>query len=307
MRYGIGLAVLDATARDHWAWTDVPAQGSATVQVAFKPERRGLHPVPPLTAETRFPLGTFRVWTVWRPAAQVLVYPGAGVASAAAAAGRAARRRRRDRARAEHGRVRRRAGLPARRSAEAGGLEEGRQGRRTGQPRHAAGPALRAVAGLRAAPALAGTEHTPVAPGGLGAAGRPAGPGLRPARCRAARSRPRTAKRTSGALPGRRWRPCADTAPAPAPGARASLPRDGRDTLFLLAGDRLGDPAAGGQPAAGGAARWRPPCWLWRGWLAVQARPLPGTWWLLGLLALDAGRHLRRPTARCWAAMPASR
>jgi uncharacterized protein (DUF58 family) len=31
--------------------------------------------VPPLTAETRFPLGTFRVWTVWRPAAQLLVYP----------------------------------------------------------------------------------------------------------------------------------------------------------------------------------------------------------------------------------------
>ena len=31
--------------------------------------------MPTLTAETRFPLGTFRVWTVWRPAAQVLVYP----------------------------------------------------------------------------------------------------------------------------------------------------------------------------------------------------------------------------------------
>jgi uncharacterized protein (DUF58 family) len=26
-------------------------------------------------AETRFPLGLFRAWTVWRPAAQVLVYP----------------------------------------------------------------------------------------------------------------------------------------------------------------------------------------------------------------------------------------
>ena len=39
------------------------------------PQQRGLHRVPPLTAETRFPLGTFRVWTVWRPAAQVLVYP----------------------------------------------------------------------------------------------------------------------------------------------------------------------------------------------------------------------------------------
>ena len=72
VRHGIGLAVLGT---DHWSWTDVPAQGSAKVQIAFQPQRRGLHRVPPLTAETRFPLGTFRVWTVWRPAAQVLVYP----------------------------------------------------------------------------------------------------------------------------------------------------------------------------------------------------------------------------------------
>ena len=74
-RYGIGLAVLDAAPRGRWIWTDVPALGQSTVQVAFKPQRRGLHPVPPVTAETRFPLGTFRVWTVWRPAAKVLVYP----------------------------------------------------------------------------------------------------------------------------------------------------------------------------------------------------------------------------------------
>ena len=72
IRHGIGLAVLGS---GHWAWTDVPGQGSATLQVAFKPTRRGLHQVPTLTAETRFPMGTFRVWTVWRPAAQVLVYP----------------------------------------------------------------------------------------------------------------------------------------------------------------------------------------------------------------------------------------
>jgi uncharacterized protein (DUF58 family) len=75
VRHGIGLAVLDETHPDRWTWTDVPGLGSAVVQVAFKPEKRGLHRVPPLTAETRFPLGTFRVWTVWRPAAQVLVYP----------------------------------------------------------------------------------------------------------------------------------------------------------------------------------------------------------------------------------------
>ena len=78
-RQGIGLSVLDAVVKnseqDPWSWADVPAQGSSTVQVAFKPERRGLHRLPTLTAETRFPLGTFRVWTVWRPAAQVLVYP----------------------------------------------------------------------------------------------------------------------------------------------------------------------------------------------------------------------------------------
>ena len=75
MRHGIGLSVLDSRLAKHWAWTDVPSQGSSTVQVAFKPARRGLHRLPTLTAETRFPLGTFRVWTVWRPAAHVLVYP----------------------------------------------------------------------------------------------------------------------------------------------------------------------------------------------------------------------------------------
>ena len=86
VRHGIGLSVLDPQAVNgqvngqtnagrHWAWTDVPAQGSAVVQVAFTPARRGLHRLPALTAETRFPLGTFRVWTVWRPVAQVMVYP----------------------------------------------------------------------------------------------------------------------------------------------------------------------------------------------------------------------------------------
>lgn len=74
-RHGIGLSVLDNQHSNHWAWTDVPGQGDSMVQVAFKPTQRGLHRLPTLTAETRFPLGTFRVWTVWRPAAQVLVYP----------------------------------------------------------------------------------------------------------------------------------------------------------------------------------------------------------------------------------------
>ena len=90
-RYGIGLRVLNAlqlqliqpiqtiepiqTGKPHWVWADVPAHGSSTVQVACMFAQRGLHRLPTLSAETRFPLGTFRVWTIWRPAAQVLIYP----------------------------------------------------------------------------------------------------------------------------------------------------------------------------------------------------------------------------------------
>ena len=72
IRHGIGMSVLGA---GHWVWADVPPLGVATLHIAFRPARRGLHLVPALTAETRFPLGTFRVWTVWRPASKVLVYP----------------------------------------------------------------------------------------------------------------------------------------------------------------------------------------------------------------------------------------
>ncbi len=72
VRHGLGLSVMGS---DHWLWTDVPAQGSSIVHVAFQAARRGLCPIPSITAETRFPLGIFRVWTVWRPAAKVLIYP----------------------------------------------------------------------------------------------------------------------------------------------------------------------------------------------------------------------------------------
>ena len=82
-RYGIGVRALrpdagqraSADKQAHWVWTDLPPQGSSTVRIAFSPPQRGLHRVPTVTVETRFPLGTFRVWTVWRPAAQCMVYP----------------------------------------------------------------------------------------------------------------------------------------------------------------------------------------------------------------------------------------
>lgn len=73
-RHGIGLTV-SHTRPLSFAWCDVPAQGSATARVRFATLQRGLMRVPTLMVETRFPLGLFRAWTIWRPAAQVLVYP----------------------------------------------------------------------------------------------------------------------------------------------------------------------------------------------------------------------------------------
>ena len=73
-RFGIGLKIV-STSVSTLAWTNVPAGGQATVQISFVPGARGLHEVPALSAETRFPLGLFRAWTVWRPAARLLVYP----------------------------------------------------------------------------------------------------------------------------------------------------------------------------------------------------------------------------------------
>lgn len=71
-RYGLGVATVHTP---EWSYIDIPAQGSANVDVGWSPPQRGRHHLPTLMVETRFPLGTFRVWTVWRPAATLLVYP----------------------------------------------------------------------------------------------------------------------------------------------------------------------------------------------------------------------------------------
>ena len=73
-RHGVGLG-LYAAQREGMAWCDVPAMGSTALRLRFTPERRGQHVLPTLLVETHFPLGLFRAWTVWRPAALALVYP----------------------------------------------------------------------------------------------------------------------------------------------------------------------------------------------------------------------------------------
>lgn len=101
-RHAIGLAVMGAGREDaRWAWAGVPARGEAALQTSFCPARRGLHAAPLLVVQTLFPLGAFRIWTVWKPAAQVLAWPAPEVnapplpvGEARAGAGQAASRER---------------------------------------------------------------------------------------------------------------------------------------------------------------------------------------------------------------------
>ena len=73
-RFGIGLKLSDA-ADATLTWIDVPAGGQTHAGISFVPTRRGGHDAPTLSVETRFPLGLFRSWSVWRPAARLLAYP----------------------------------------------------------------------------------------------------------------------------------------------------------------------------------------------------------------------------------------
>ncbi len=73
-RYGIGLR-LQASDAATLGYTDVPAGGQAVMHLGFVPTTRGRHLLPTINAETRFPLGLFRAWTVWRPAMLLMVYP----------------------------------------------------------------------------------------------------------------------------------------------------------------------------------------------------------------------------------------
>lgn len=73
-RYSIALRVQEQE-RDHQVWADTEGRGSASVEMGFVPAQRGRVRLPVVVAETRYPLGSFRVWGVWRPKAEVLVYP----------------------------------------------------------------------------------------------------------------------------------------------------------------------------------------------------------------------------------------
>ena len=81
-RLGVGLrlrAMADAAPRsaamDSLNWHDCAPESTQTIQLAWQGPARGWHDLPAIHIETRFPLGIFRVWSIWRPASQVLLYP----------------------------------------------------------------------------------------------------------------------------------------------------------------------------------------------------------------------------------------
>ena len=127
-RFGIGLKVSDA-ADSTLGWFDVPAGGQTTAQLSFVPQRRGMHELPSLGIETRFPLGLFRTWAVWRPASGLLVYPKPERPPAALPAARPV------------------PGGPTQLRSTAGGEVEGVRGYRRGDP-------LKLIAWKKAAKAL---------------------------------------------------------------------------------------------------------------------------------------------------------
>ncbi|MBA3588916.1 MAG: DUF58 domain-containing protein [Methylibium sp.] len=74
-RHGVGLRLASADKARRWSWVDVPAGGQASARLSFTATHRGRLALPDVVLETRFPLGLFRAWSEWRPAASVLVYP----------------------------------------------------------------------------------------------------------------------------------------------------------------------------------------------------------------------------------------
>jgi uncharacterized protein (DUF58 family) len=73
-RHGIGLRFQGADT-DTLTWIDVLPGEQTSAQLGHVPTQRGQATVPALQVETRFPLGLFRAWTVWRPSATVLAWP----------------------------------------------------------------------------------------------------------------------------------------------------------------------------------------------------------------------------------------
>src|SRR5262249_5604201 len=74
-RHGIGFG-LDVGVRPiALSYAEVAPEGQTSVQLSWLAPGRGLHTLPLVRAESRYPFGLSRAWTIWRPAGRLWVYP----------------------------------------------------------------------------------------------------------------------------------------------------------------------------------------------------------------------------------------
>jgi len=74
-RHGVGFG-LDLGKRPvPLSYAEIAPDGQTPLQLGWLPPGRGRHPLPLVRAESRFPFGLFRAWTIWRPAGELWVYP----------------------------------------------------------------------------------------------------------------------------------------------------------------------------------------------------------------------------------------
>lgn len=74
-RHGVGLGLQPDSGPAALAWVEIGAHGQSALTLTLACPQRGLHPLPLLRIESRFPFGLFRAWSLWRPAGQVCVWP----------------------------------------------------------------------------------------------------------------------------------------------------------------------------------------------------------------------------------------
>ena len=74
-RLGVGFG-LDLGVRPvALAYAEIAAQGQTSVHLSWLAPGRGLHGLPLVRVESRYPFGLFRAWTIWHPAGRQWVYP----------------------------------------------------------------------------------------------------------------------------------------------------------------------------------------------------------------------------------------
>lgn len=74
-RPGLGFGFAPTDGDGPTAWLDLAAGSDAEVVLPLAAPKRGPLPIPPIRVESRYPLGLFTAWSIWRPTVSALVYP----------------------------------------------------------------------------------------------------------------------------------------------------------------------------------------------------------------------------------------